>query len=304
MASNRDLLFVDSTLLRQAEQRCRERLRDDPDNRAALRSHAEVCRKLGMLEEAAAAYGRLFHLDPQDQEAGYLHAVLGGKHWPLAPKGCRAAPFVLLRNFLAPEFHDALLPFLVSVRERFVPMMGGNKQYQPGHRQALDFPDKWGGKHRFRGRLAGVLPQAISRLHLPPFGVGPIEVCVRAYQDGHFFKVHQDTSSDALYATRVLNFVYYFHKSPRPYTGGELLLFDSDLETNAYTTARFTRVVPEDNALIIFPCDFFHSVTPVCCPSREFEDSRFVINGHVHKLAQGTLSAEGAGANVELASRT
>jgi Rps23 Pro-64 3,4-dihydroxylase Tpa1-like proline 4-hydroxylase len=304
MANNDDPLFVDPALLKQAEQLCKQRLKNDPDNRPVLRSLAEVYRKLGNLGEAAAAYDRLFQLDTQDQEAGYMQAVLGGKEWPLAPTGIRAAPFVLLKDFLAPEFHDSLLPFLASVRERFVPMLGGNKEYQPHHRQALEFPDKWEGKQRFRICLANVLAKAIPRLHLPPFKIGPIEVCVRAYQDGHFFKVHKDSSPNPSYANRVINFVYYFHKQPQPYTGGELLLFDSDIEADTFTMARFTRVVPEDNTVIIFPCSYYHSVVPICCPSKEFADSRFVINGHVRKRMEAKPAVDRSIENVRVAKRT
>ena len=283
MAINNDSVCVDPVLLQQAENVCRLRLQSDPENRNVLRSLAEVYRKLGNLEEAAEVYSRLFRLDPADQDAGYLQAVLSGKEWPEAPPGTRAAPFVLLKGFLAAEFHDALIPFMESVRDQFVPMVGGNKEYQPHHRQALDFPDPWEGKQRFRKCLANVLPQVLPRLYLPPFSVGPIEVCIRAYQDGNFFKVHQDSSASGHYARRIINFVYYFHKQPRPYTGGELLLFDSDVAADTYTLARFTRVVPEDNSLIIFPCNFYHSVVTIRCPSQEFADSRFVINGHVQK---------------------
>jgi Rps23 Pro-64 3,4-dihydroxylase Tpa1-like proline 4-hydroxylase len=82
---------------------------------------------------------------------------------------------------------------------------------------------------------------------------------------------------------RVINFVYYFHRVPRPYTGGELLLFDSDVEADTYTRARFTRVVTEDNTIIFFPSPYYHSVLPVECPSKDFSDSRFAINGHVFR---------------------
>jgi Rps23 Pro-64 3,4-dihydroxylase Tpa1-like proline 4-hydroxylase len=301
MATYNDSLFADPALLHRAEQLCKQRLKNEPENRALLRSRAEICRKLGRLGEAEEVYDRLFRLDPTDAESGYLQALCGGKEWPRAPVGRRAAPFVLLNDFLARDFHDALIPYMTSVQDRFVPMMGGNGEYQPHHRQALDFPDKWEGKQRFRTCLAKVLPQIIPRLHLPPFTLGPIEVCIRAYQDGHYFKIHQDSSSAGLYASRLINFVYYFHKQPRPYTGGELLLFDSDVEADTYTTSGFTRIVPEDNSLIVFPCNFYHSVVPIRCPSQDFADSRFVINGHVRQRHEEQPAIDRAADNVQTA---
>jgi Rps23 Pro-64 3,4-dihydroxylase Tpa1-like proline 4-hydroxylase len=292
MAKNNDLLIADLVLLRQAEERCRQRLLSEPDNLAALRSLAEVHRKLGNLGEAADVYDRLLRLDPADREAEYLKALLGGKERPQPPSGTCAAPFALLKDFLAPEFHDSLLPFIESVRDRFVPMKGGNKEYQSGHRQALEFPDPWEGKQRFRTCLAKVLPEAIGRLNLPEFQVGPIEVCIRAYQDGNFFKVHQDSAPSGPYASRIINFVYYFHKQPRPFTGGDLLLFDTDIQADSHELGRFTRIVPHDNSLIIFPCNFYHSVVPIRCPSQDFADSRFVINGHVRKRGEDRPAVE------------
>ncbi len=268
--------------MQQAELRCKQRLKNDPENRAVLRSLAEVYRKLGNLEEAGATYNRLFHLDPQDREAGYMQAVLGGKEWPIAPTGIRAAPFVLVKGFLPRELHDALLPFFISACERFISVKLG--RYAPDIRQTLEFPDEWPGRNRFKKYIADISPCVGSRLNLPLFTVVSYEIQVRAYQDGHFFKIHRDADPDSQSSRRMVNFVYFFHKLPRPYTGGELLLFDSEPEVkDTFTVSRFTRVVPEDNSIIFFPPHFYHSVVPIGCPSHEFADSRFVINGHFHR---------------------
>ena len=84
----------------------------------------------------------------------------------------------------------------------------------------------------------------------------------------------------------MINFVHDFHRVPKAYTGGELLVFDSDIQADTYTRARFTRVVPEDNSIVFFPSPYYHSVLPVHCPSGEFADSRFVINGHLFKRVE------------------
>src|SRR5262245_41607938 len=106
MTVNNDRLMVDTRLLLQAEQVCKQRLVTDPGNCTVLRSLAEIYRKQGKLDDAAAAYGRLFHLDPQDREAGYMQALMAGREWPTAPTGIHAAPFVLLKDFLPRGFHD------------------------------------------------------------------------------------------------------------------------------------------------------------------------------------------------------
>jgi SM-20-related protein len=296
-----DPVFFNTALLGQAEQVCKQRLQRSPENRAVLRSLAEVCRKLGQLDEAATIYERLFQLDPQDQEAGYMHAVLAGKAWQTAPKGIRAAPFVLLKNFLPPDFHDALLPFFISVREKFVPVVQ-NGQYQPEIRKTVEYRPAWEGRTRFREYLMDVAPHVIERLHIPSFKLDYYTIQIRAYEDGHFFGIHWDAAPNRRSINRVINFVYYFHRLPKPYTGGALLLFDTDTEANAFTKARFTGVVPEDNSMIFFLPNYFHSVVPICCPSREFGDCRFVINGHFHKSMEANPGAEGSLENAEVAS--
>jgi tetratricopeptide (TPR) repeat protein len=185
METSNEVLLVDPGLLQQAEQICRQRLKNDSDNRAVLRSLAEVCRKQGKLEEAATAYDKLFRLDPWDQEAGYLQALFGEKEWPTAPTGLRAAPFVLLKHFLPQEFHDPLIPFLISVEEKFVhsslTRKGGKQQYNPDFWQALDFTEKWESRERIRVRLREITPRVVPRLHVPPFKIRHVESHVRAY---------------------------------------------------------------------------------------------------------------------------
>ena len=105
-----------------------------------------------------------------------------------------------------------------------------------------------------------------------------MEVKIRAYRDGDFFEVHQDCSE---LNRREISYVYFFHREPRRYTGGDLLLMDTDVEQNTYTEAGFTRIVPQNNAVVFFPSRYYHAVVPVSCPSRDFGDSRFVINGHI-----------------------
>jgi len=297
METGNDVKMVAERLLDQAEQVCRQRLKNDPDNRAVLRSLAEVCRKQGNLREAAAAYDKLFRLDSSDQEAGYLQALFAEKEWPTAPTGIRAAPFVLLRSFLPQEFHDSLIPFMISVQEKFdhavLSTAQGDKKYKPEAWEALAFNGNWEFRKRMPEKLREIVPRVLPRLHIPPFKIQHIESQVHAYRDGHFLKPHVDV--DAMrpkLANRVLNWVYFFHKFPRPFRGGELLLFDTDPETCNYTSARFTKVVPEDNCLIIFPSNYYHCVTLLRCPSKDFSDSRFVLNGFIHKCPEAESAVE------------
>jgi Rps23 Pro-64 3,4-dihydroxylase Tpa1-like proline 4-hydroxylase len=280
-APNFEPLFVSDSLLQQAEQLCKLRLAQDPDNGTALASLAQVYRKQGNLSAATTLYKRLSLLNPDDREAEYMHAILAGTEVP-SLAGMRPAPFVLLKDFLPKSFHETLLPFVLSVQENLVPALVGTGDYKPETRESLDLPGKCEVKNRFRQYIRETIPKVTARLNVAPFEILDLEVKLRAYLDGHFFRLHMDCPPKIeSCAHRKVSYVYFFHKLPRAYTGGNLLLFDSNLETNQFTTSSFTSIVPEDNCIVLFPSVYWHSVVPISCPSKQFADSRFVINGHV-----------------------
>src|SRR5262249_13352080 len=137
------------------------------------------------------------------------------------------------------------------------------------------------------------IPKVSPRLHVPPFVIERLEVKLRAYLDGHFFRLHMDCPQRTPEnVNRRVSFVYFFHKQPRAYTGGDLLLFNTDVENDRFTTSAFTRVQPEDNCIVFFPSAYYHSVVPVSCPSKEYANSRFVINGHVSRRADPKQAEE------------
>src|SRR5438270_12337165 len=99
VGANLEPLLASNALLQQAEQKCRRRLANDPDNQTVLASLGQVYRKQGNLTEAATIYRRLTLLNPEDQEAAYMHAILSGTAVPDMPPGIHPAPFVFLRDF-------------------------------------------------------------------------------------------------------------------------------------------------------------------------------------------------------------
>ena len=97
-----------------------------------------------------------------------------------------------------------------------------------------------------------------------------------------FYKVHKDSGKKHGTGTRKITFVYYFHNLPRQFTGGDLLLFDTDLKKNKYID-KSTRIEPLNNSVLFFPSDFYHLVTPVLCETDRIENGRFTINGWLNE---------------------
>ncbi|MDH6137527.1 Rps23 Pro-64 3,4-dihydroxylase Tpa1-like proline 4-hydroxylase [Kitasatospora sp. MAA4] len=106
---------------------------------------------------------------------------------------------------------------------------------------------------------------------------------LNVHNDGDFYRPHQDTSTDFA-PRRLLTFVYYLHRTPRPFEGGELRMFDAALPLHTGTTGRWEEKTwrdwePEHDSIVFFRPTAWHEVRPVSCPSRRHADSRFAING-------------------------
>jgi hypothetical protein len=283
VVTNEEPLYVDSALLQGAEARCRERLLRDPDDRQTLRSMGMVCRKLGQLDEAAAVFAQLARLDPDDEQTAYLDALFSGQAWPAVPEGRIPAPFAFIRNAFPRDVHQALLPLLLSAEDQLGAAMVGDGKYKPETRESLELPNplQWDVMKCCRRILRNLLPELQPRLNIPPFAIDYLEFNVRVYRTGHYFRTHQDAPEGVPAAARRLSYVYFFHKMPRSFSGGDLVLFDTDTRANEFTASAFTRIAPEDNALVVFPSRYYHCVVPLLCQTDDLINSRFVINGHV-----------------------
>jgi 2OG-Fe(II) oxygenase superfamily len=138
-------------------------------------------------------------------------------------------------------------------------------------------------EERLLKRLRGMLPLVCRKLGMEPFEPGRAEVQITASNHGDFFRDHSD-NGHAEIASRALTFVYFFHREPKPFQGGELRLYDSRFAGDYWVRLGAGRViVPEQNQMVFFPSELVHEITPVVCPSQSFEHSRFTVNGWLHR---------------------
>jgi Rps23 Pro-64 3,4-dihydroxylase Tpa1-like proline 4-hydroxylase len=113
------------------------------------------------------------------------------------------------------------------------------------------------------------------------FPLGRIEIQMTASGDGDYFRMHRDGDDTS---TRALSFVYFFHREPRRFSGGELRIFDSELvEDQPVPTDRSQILSPRQDVLVLFPSNNEHELLPVRVPSNSFGDSRFTVNGWIHR---------------------
>ena len=73
-----------------------------------------------------------------------------------------------------------------------------------------------------------------------------------AHRGGGLYVRHTDNGSHG-FRTKVLSFAYYFHRQPRRFSGGELLLHDENAAT-------FTRIESQHNSNVLFPAGCVHEI--------------------------------------------
>lgn len=143
-------------------------------------------------------------------------------------------------------------------------------------------------------RLLALLPEVLAVFQRDEFPISNVDIQLTASNHGDFFKVHRDNSSiEPLdIPLREVSYVYYFHREPKAFSGGQLRLYnskDGEVENSGKQRARM--IMPRQNILVLFPSSYDHEVLPVKCPTEEFANSRFTVNGWVIREAPGAEEA-------------
>jgi hypothetical protein len=198
------------------------------------------------------------------------------------------AQCVLLEEFLAPdELHDLMQDTLnremeFQISEVIAPgMPGGITDFE--HRRSHVLMDLGERHDVLLNRLQACLPKVVRKLGQDSFRPSRVEMQITASNDGDFFRWHSDNAGETI-ASREITFVYFFHREPKTFRGGELRIYDSRWENGAYVpTQNYRAIVPQQNQVVLFASSLAHEITPVECPSRAFPDSRFTVNGWFHR---------------------
>lgn len=194
------------------------------------------------------------------------------------------AKCVVLDEFLAPQELEELTSFALQHEGDFQSSTvvsptaeGGVANYE--HRRSRVLMDLGQYQDLMLQRIKTVLPQVLDRLDMEDFSITDVEAQITASNDGDFFSWHSDNGQERV-ASRFLTFVYFFHREPRQFEGGELRIHDARLEGGEYVSeGSYQTILPRQNQIVFFPCELLHEITTVKCPSQLFADSRFTVNG-------------------------
>jgi len=189
-------------------------------------------------------------------------------------------------NLLGPVEQQQLLQFLVENENQFV----SATVVEPGANVAA-VNDRMRRSRTFNalGKYEAILTEKIKQ-HLQPalqklghkeFPLGRIEIQATASNDGDYFRLHPDSDGKD---PREISFVYFLHSEPRRFSGGELRIFNTKVVDGQVSRADHSHTVsPRQDSLVFFPSMNQHEVLPVRVPSKQFGDSRFTINGWIHR---------------------
>ena len=222
---------------------------------------------------------------PQTPGHGLTKPVVSGLKTSVAEiPDTLSARCVVLDEFLSPQELAELTRFTMEHQADFEASEVLSPHAEKGvvnydHRRSLVLTELGSQQDVIVERIKSVLPQVLRKLSMEEFAIRTVEAQITASNDGDFFHFHSDNGSDHV-ASRHLTFVYFFHREPRPFDGGELRIHNARLEAGAYVSeGTYQTIVPQQNQIVFFPCELMHEITPVKCESGRFEDSRFTLNG-------------------------
>ncbi|MEO1488123.1 MAG: 2OG-Fe(II) oxygenase [Pseudomonadota bacterium] len=187
-------------------------------------------------------------------------------------------PVSVVDDFLDPKDAAALLAFALEKRDHFTPSAVHEETSGPPaplDRRSLSLDaDPGAALDAFHFAVDARFDTLRYATGVPEFTEIEREVDLVAHLDGHHYKSHVDTLSREARAQtsadRMISMVYYFHREPRAFSGGELVIYP--------IAGKGERVIePRHNRLVAFPSITPHEVRAIHLESDDFADARFSI---------------------------
>lgn len=189
--------------------------------------------------------------------------------------------YLVIPNFLSAEENSKLINYAKKNEVYFIERVSSPDYPAQQGLGAIKGFENW--KRLVVEKVRFILPKVNQALSVEPFEVGWIECDASAHADDGFLAIHNDTFPTS---SRVLSFVYYYHSVPRAFTGGQLVIYDCEVDCflKGSTADSCHLVEPVNNSIVFFPSHCDHAVLPVACDNTTF--ARFSINGWINQLIE------------------
>jgi len=188
---------------------------------------------------------------------------------------------MVIDNFLGHYEHQDMLALALRQEDKFDPGTVMSLEKNSRKNLAIMHFAQHAHSKLLCNRLLTWFPQITQTLEIDLFPVQQVESQLTASNDGHYYHAHQDSDHKTL-ADRVLTCVYYFSKQPIPFNGGDLRIYDTQVNGDLREKGKtYQQVKPVSNRMVIFLSHYHHELLPIRCPSRKFEDSRFAVTNWI-----------------------
>lgn len=188
------------------------------------------------------------------------------------------ASHCVIDGFLGAEGSAELLDFALANEANFEPTAVYSSEHgwgvRPKSRTSAHFAGDWKPQRKaFRKVIEERLEEIVEGAGCSGFRPDKMEFEMVATGDGGHFVRHIDTlAKQKLFETdRIVSSVYYFHREPARFKGGELIM-------HAMAGDQTLAIEPKHDRLVVFSSIAPHEVNLTSVPSGAFEDSRFSIN--------------------------
>jgi hypothetical protein len=188
-----------------------------------------------------------------------VHAPVRERRAAERPRDFDPLPFVQVTDFLMPAEQARLLELTLAAEPGFAPVPGAPSREVAAQLDA-DLAE------RIARRLGLLLPHVLPELD-PGRRILAEDLELCAQRDGD--EVPGESARAATTSPEEITCTYFFHREPRPLSGGELRLRKGE---------NLHLVEPRNNAVMIYPTSALEEMTTLRCPTRAFGDSRFAIS--------------------------
>lgn len=285
-----------TALFDKAAEVLENKLAQDANNPQLLAALLNNARQRGQIQAAKTYCERLLVVAPEHTQARCLSAIFNEQPLKLQPNITQPVPYIRRKGILNAAEQQQIWDCIEKKKADFEPskLITG---YTSDIRQSQLITAKKKTllhtiKAWFVPKVEHIIQDKLACFDLADTLIGKKELQLTLHGDTDYLKTHTDVlltkPTDQLSAgyqviqTRKISFVYYFHSEPQQFTGGELLLLDTQLAQDTYSPEH-TRIQPEHNSLVLFPSQFYHQVTPVACKADPYQHGRFTLNGWIHE---------------------
>lgn len=204
--------------------------------------------------------------------------------WPFAQSFHAAVPFAVKENFLSSDEADHWLRIATTRASEFTEAgIGEVGKVDSKERSTLGLYGKqqnFGGlREHIRSRSGSLARQMNCEL---PTSFG-IEAKLTRHGDGDFFRVHKDQAPSSKIPVRQFSYMIYLHHKPKQFSGGEFILFNTQLPQSIRQWRQYVRFSPDHNRIVTIRSEYYHAVAPVSLRHNEFENGRFALTGHLRQ---------------------